>query len=249
MRRIGVLSDIHGNLEALEATLQALEQDDVDHLIQLGDLVGYNANPSECLELARRRGIRGVAGNHDLAILDPQIAQDFNVLAHQAIQYSAGQLTEEDRRYLEALPATVTMLDRYLFCHGTPENASSYILHVFQARRMFNLLQKWHASVHTCFFGHTHLQRVWIQDQRGKVSTPNSTPGVLELHHEMRYLVNPGSVGQPRQGDSRAHYLVLDVVSRTVHFRSVPYDIRRAQEKILRAGLPRYLALRLQEGV
>lgn len=249
MRRIGVLSDIHGNLEALEAVLQALEKDGVDHLIHLGDLVGYNANPRECLEVARRHGIRGVMGNHDLAILDSQVAQDFNVLAYQALQYSAGQLTEQDRRYLESLPATVTMLDRYLFCHGTPESVGSYILHVFQAKRIFNLLQKWHAPVHTCFFGHTHLQRVWIKDQRGKVTTPASTPGVLELHHEMRYLVNPGSVGQPRQGDNRAHYLFLDVVSREVHFRTVAYDIRRAQEKILRAGLPRYLALRLQEGL
>ena len=249
MRRIGVISDIHGNLEALEAVLKSLGQDGVDHLVHLGDLVGYNANPRECLELAREHGITGVMGNHDLAILDPRVAEDFNVLAHQALHYSAGQLTEEDRRYLETLPGSVTLLDQYLFCHGTPESIGSYILHVFQAKRVFNLLQKRHAAVHACFFGHTHLQRVWIRDERGKVTSPNATPGVLRLEEEKLYLVNPGSVGQPRQGNSRAHYLIFDVASGVVHFRSVAYDIRRAQKKILEAGLPQYLALRLQEGV
>jgi predicted phosphodiesterase len=249
MARIAIFSDIHGNLEAFEAVLEALEAEHVDHLVHLGDLVGYNANPRECLQLMQERRIVSVLGNHDLAILEPRYAEGFNVLAYQALHYSERQLTATDKVYLRGLPSSDILLDRYLLCHGTPENVESYILHVFQAKRVFNLLRKQHPGIRVCFYGHTHQQRAWIRDERGKVFSPSATSSSLSMENGQHYLVNPGSVGQPRQGDKRAHYLVFDVDSGTVHFRAVPYDIGKAQEKILKAGLPEYLALRLEEGI
>jgi predicted phosphodiesterase len=249
MARIAIFSDIHGNLEAFEAVLNALEAERVDHLVHLGDLVGYNANPHECLQLMQERRISSVLGNHDLAILEPRYAEGFNVLAYQALHYSERQLTSSDRGYLQGLPRSDILLGHYLLCHGTPENVESYILHVFQAKRVFNFLQKKHPGIRVCFYGHTHKQRAWIRDERGKVFSPNATPSSLLMEDGRRYLVNPGSVGQPRQGDKRAHYLVFDADSGIIHFRAVPYDIGKAQKKILEAGLPEYLALRLDEGI
>jgi len=249
MPRIGILSDIHGNLEAFEAVLNQIKADGVDHVVQLGDIVGYNANPRECLLLARENGIESVLGNHDLAMLEPAVAEGFNVLAYQALHYSDGQLTDEDRRYLEGLPRRRVLLARYLLCHGTPENVESYILHAFQAKRVFNLLHKKYSAIRICFFGHTHMQRVWIKDERGKVFSPLTTPRALSLEDGKLYLINPGSVGQPRQGNNHAHYLIFDAESEMLHFRTVPYDIRKAQRKIRKAGLPEYLALRLADGV
>jgi predicted phosphodiesterase len=249
MPRIGILSDIHGNLEALEAVLSSVKDDHVDYLVHLGDLVGYNANPSECLQLVRQHKAISVLGNHDLAILEPQVAENFNVLAHQALLYAQRQLSPRDVRYLQGLPRVEVVWDRYLLCHGSPENLETYILNVFQARRIFNLLAKRYEGINVCFFGHTHIQYLWLCDQRGKVQSLQIRPPSMTLEPEFAYLINPGSVGQPRQGDNKAHYLIFDSDREMVQFKAVPYDIRKAQDKILRARLPQYLALRLQDGI
>ena len=249
MPRIGIISDVHGNLEALQAVLNAIQEDDVESVIHLGDLVGYNANPRECLHLVQERGIASVLGNHDLAILEPQYAEGFNILAYQALHYSERQLSLGDKRFLEGLPRSDLLFGTYLFCHGTPENIGSYILHAFQAKRVFNLLQKSYVGVRACFFGHTHIQRVWMRDERGRVSSPKANNGSMMMEKGKLYLVNPGSVGQPRQGDKRAHYLVFDADSGIIRFRAVPYDIGKTQKRIREAGLPEYLALRLEDGV
>jgi predicted phosphodiesterase len=248
MPRTAILSDIHGNLEAFEAVLQAIENDGIELTVHLGDLVGYNANPRQCLHLARRREIISILGNHDLAILDPRFAEGFNLLALQALHYCERQLEDDDRSYLRGLDHTGTLLDKWFLCHGSPEHVGSYILHVFQAKRAFNFLVKKHSSISICFFGHTHMQRLWVRDERGKVFAPDMGNGVITFEDGRSYLANPGSVGQPRQGDNRAHYLIFDTDARTIHFRAVPYDIRKAQRKILEAGLPSYLAERLEGG-
>ncbi len=248
MARVAILSDIHGNLEALESVLRAAQAEGVDAFWHLGDLVGYNADPKACLEILRECGARGVQGNHDLAALDPQIAESFNVLAYEAIHYTIRQLNSAHLAQLHALPLCRTM-EGVLLCHGTPETPHSYILNLYQARRIFNLMRKKYADIHVCFFGHTHQQKVWVQDPRGKVTALDFMDDTLRLNPENIYLINPGSVGQPRQQDSRARFLVFDTDLHAVLFRAVPYDVKRAQEKIFRAGLPEYLALRLQDGV
>lgn len=172
MARIAVLSDVHGNLEAFEAVLDTLETEAIDRIIHLGDIVGYNANPSECLQNMRDRGVTGVLGNHDWAILDPRQAEGFNVIAYEALGYADRQLSLEDRHYLRGLPHTRILTDRFLLCHGTPERTDAYVLQVFQAKRVFNLLARKYPGIQVCFYGHTHLQRAWVSHERGKVFSP-----------------------------------------------------------------------------
>jgi predicted phosphodiesterase len=249
MPLIAIISDIHGNLEALEAVFKAIEADGVEYTIHLGDLVGYNANPRECLQLLQKQRALSILGNHDLGVLEPDSAEHFNVLAFQALTYSMRQLSDEDRRYLLSMPRTEVLWDRYLICHGTPENLETYIMNVFQAKRVFNLLGRHYSGLRVCFFGHTHLQHVWASDPRGKVFVPAGSDSTLTLEVEHIYLVNPGSVGQPRQKDNRARYLLFDTDRGLLTFKAVPYDIRKAQDKIRKAKLPDYLALRLQDGI
>ena len=247
--RIGIVSDIHGNLEALEALLLELKSNAVDYMIHLGDLVGYNANPRECLHIIQKEQVICVLGNHDLAVFEPRTAESFNVLAHQALSYSRRELFPQDVRFLQNLPRVEVLWDQYLICHGTPENVETYIVNMFQAKRIFNLLKKSYDGIRICFFGHTHVQKMWISDERGKVFSPPSLPDTVSLEPDNLYLINPGSIGQPRQKDNRARYLVFDSDRGTIHFKAVAYDIEKAQRKIIQARLPEYLALRLQEGI
>lgn len=251
MPRFAILSDVHSNLEALEAVLEAVESYHPDYVIHLGDLVGYNADPCKCLQILRDRKVISVLGNHDLAVLEPSIMDSFNVMAYQAIEYSRRQLGNADLRYLQLLPRVEVLWDRYLLCHGTPENLASYILNLFQAKRIFNLLRKSYQGIRLCFYGHTHQQKLWVSDPRGKVTAvPRATLAEpVELHPEYMYLINPGSVGQPRQKDNRAQFLLFDTEEEILQFQAVPYDIGKTQRKIHQADLPRYLAQRLQDGV
>jgi predicted phosphodiesterase len=175
MGRIAVLSDVHGNLEAFEAVVRALTADQVDRVMLLGDLVGYNANPRECIQLAQSRKFISILGNHDLATLEPSAAEGFNVLAYQAIKYVHSQLTKADLGYLRSLPQVEVLWGRYVMCHGTPESVDTYIFNLHQAKRIFNLLRRSFAGLRVCFFGHTHVQKLWLQDARGKVTAPAMT--------------------------------------------------------------------------
>ncbi len=249
MGRIAILSDVHGNQEAFEAVLKVVATERVDRVIHLGDLVGYNANPRECLQLAQRQRLISILGNHDLATLEPSAAEGFNVLAYEAIKYVQRQLGADDLLYLRALPRVEVVDDRYVMCHGTPESVDTYILNPHQAKRIFNLLRHRFAGIRVCFFGHTHMQKLWSRDVRGKVIAPAMTHDTVHLDPDHMYLINPGSVGQPRQRDNRAHYLIFDCSNECVSFKAVPYDITKAQEKIRKARLPEYLAARLQDGI
>ena len=137
MPQIAIISDIHGNLEALEAVLKAIETDGVRYIIHLGDLVGYNANPRECLHLLQTKRVISILGNHDHAVLEPDSADNFNVLAFQALSYSIRQLSQQDRQYLLGMPRTEVLWDRYLICHGSPESLETYIMNILQAKRIF----------------------------------------------------------------------------------------------------------------
>lgn len=249
MARVAVLSDIHGNMEALTAVLKAAGKEGADVIWHLGDLVGYNADPDQCMDLLRDHNTVGVQGNHDLAAVDPQIAQSFNVLAHEALLYTLTRLHSAHVAHLYALPLYRLLDEAVLLCHGTPETPHSYILTVFQAKRTFNLLRKQFPQVRICFHGHTHVQKLWARDQRGKVTAWDLPSGEIRLDPELMFLINPGSVGQPRQKDRRAHFLIFDTERLLVTFHAVDYDVRAAQEKIRRAGLPEYLALRLEDGI
>ncbi|HOS94008.1 MAG TPA: metallophosphoesterase family protein [Armatimonadota bacterium] len=240
--RIGVISDIHGNLEALSATLEALA--DVDHVVCLGDAVGYGANPNECCHRLMTACRTAIRGNHDRAALDESLAEEFNNDARVAAFWTAEVLDRTSWFYLNALP-DVAEAGSALLVHGAPSDPDGYVLCAEQAQLEFFLMD---AAV--CFFGHTHLPEAYGYEASSAVATPiGLTAGKpLRLASTTRYLLNPGSVGQPRDGDPRASCGVYDEQVGTFELRRVEYNVRRAQEKILRAGLPPFLASRLETG-
>jgi predicted phosphodiesterase len=249
--RILVLSDIHANLEALEACLEAAPP--YDRVFNLGDIVGYGANPNEAVERSRALGSVFVRGNHDKACSGLISLDDFNPVAGVAAIWTRDQLIPDNLSFLRDLPmGPLTPADNLQCVHGSPRDEDEY---VFLAREAYSILA--HVSVPVTFFGHTHVQGAyWIDDvketegvvdpryssQKGKQQFP------LALEKTSAYLINPGSVGQPRDGDPRAAFALYDVDAASVTFHRVPYDIERAQKKILSAGLPDRLASRLAEG-
>lgn len=245
--RLAVIADIHGNLEALESVLVCLEHEGVEAVLNLGDLVGYNASPNECLELLEGKNVWHLAGNHDLALFDPERAQRFNIIAYQALQWCKEQLRPQYREFLQGLPLLRQVPGAFLACHGSPSNPDTYIAYHFQGKRALNDLRN-QPSLRVCFFGHTHRRALWYRDIRGKVALqPLAQPQVL-LAAEGHYLINPGSVGQPRDGNPEAAYAIFDAEEFSVHFKSTPYNIAGTQRRILAAGLPPFLAERLSRG-
>ncbi len=246
--RLAIIADIHSNLEALERVLIRVRQEDVDAVLNLGDLVGYNANPSECLEMLQDETVWSLAGNHDLALFDPERAQCFNIIAYQALNWSREQLQPRHLQFLQGLPLTREEPGSFLACHGTPTSADTYIAYHFQGKRVLKQLSR-ETRLRVCFFGHTHRRALWYRDIRGKVALQELSQPKVVLSPECHYLINPGSVGQPRDGNPEAAYAIFDDQEFSIHFKSTPYDILGAQRRILAAGLPPYLAERLARGV
>ena len=247
--RIAFVSDIHSNIEALQAVLDEIDREDISLIINLGDLVGYNASPGECVDLVQNRQIISILGNHDRAAMHLEFAEGFNILAYQAVVWSANTLSPEHKRFLENLQDTRLLWDRYLIFHGAPENPDAYIFYLFQAKKVFNYMRKKTAGVRIAFFGHTHQRAVWQRDVRGKVSSLDISEKPQLLDPEEMYLINPGSVGQPRESRCEATYLIFNNDPEMIQFRSVSYDLHSTQRKIRKAQLPEFLAERLAVGV
>ncbi len=237
-----VISDIHGNLEALEAVLEDVP-DGTEKIYCLGDVIGYGASPNECCRLVREREMPLISGNHDLAVTDLSMNLAwFNPVAAAAIEWTREQLTEENASFLGTRPRTVQG-EGTLFVHGSVRDPDEYILNGAVARENLEVLKKQYPDVRVCFFGHTHVKAV--------APTPdNLSSDYLDLTIGGPYLVNPGSVGQPRDGDTFASYVLAENTPDTVQvaYRSVEYDIEKAQAKIRAAGLPGVLADRLAYG-
>jgi len=244
--RLALISDVHSNAHALEKVLARLDQEGVDLILNLGDLVGYNAHPNECVEMLQRPQVLNLAGNHDLALLDVELAQYFNIIAYQAIVWAREHIRPECREFVESLPLTRNG-DDYVACHGTPTSPDSYINYHFQGKKVLKMLDKG-LKLRVCFFGHTHRRALWYKDIRGKVALHPITPGKILLERGWHYLINPGSVGQPRGGSPEAAYAVFDDQEFSIQYQSVPYDVAAAQQSIITAGLPEYLAERLAQG-
>jgi diadenosine tetraphosphatase ApaH/serine/threonine PP2A family protein phosphatase len=245
--RLAIIADIHSNLEALDRVLARIDLEGVEAILNLGDLVGYNASPNECLELLQSRNVWSLAGNHDLALLDPERAQHFNIIAYEALMWCRQQLRPEFVKFLHDLPLLREQSGSFLACHGTPASPDTYIAYHFQGKRVLKDLLHY-PRLRVCFFGHTHRRALWYRDIRGKVALRQISPDKVQLSPEEHYLINPGSVGQPRDGNPEAAYAIFDDEEFSIHFKSVPYDIGMAQRRILAAGLPPYLAERLAWG-
>lgn len=240
-----VISDIHGNQEALEAVLADIPGE-AGQIFCLGDVVGYGASPNECCDLVRGAAMPVISGNHDLAVtdLDTNLAW-FNPVAAAAVRWTREQLTEGNAQFLLTRPRTI-QAENALFVHGSVRDPDEYIVDSATARENLAVLESEYPGVPVCFFGHTHVKAV--------APTPASDDGkgVFDLSSGGPYLINPGSVGQPRDGDTFASYALVadpeDGGVGNIIFRFVEYDIEKAQRKIRAAGLPQMLADRLARG-
>lgn len=240
-RRIGIFSDIHGNLPALEAVLAALDNEDCDFLVCCGDVVGYGAFPNECCELLIERGIPTIVGNHDHAALGLTDISYFNEIAKSAILWTRRTMSERNLEWLRSLGFQLSYND-LLFVHASPESPEDwkYVLTMGEARLNFR-----HFEERACFIGHSH-QPFIIECFQDNLFC--STKPQIDMKSQRRYLINVGSVGQPRDRNYRACYAICDLERENIEIKRVDYDLSRAQEAIRGHGLPGQLADRLANG-
>jgi diadenosine tetraphosphatase ApaH/serine/threonine PP2A family protein phosphatase len=240
--RIAVISDVHGNLEALEAVLADVDRSRVDLLYCLGDVVGYGPSPGACVELVRRRAAVTLLGNHDAAVAGLTSLDDFNEFAGSAISWTAGHLDDGQIEYLGSLPYTHRTGD-LLLTHASPVEPERwhYIHGLADIDEHFAAF-----SERLCFVGHSHRPGVYAVTGRQVVARRG---GRESLEAGQRYLVNVGSVGQPRDRDTRAAYVLYDAAEGCFEVRRVAYPVERTQERMRAAGLPVFLIDRLGAGV
>jgi predicted phosphodiesterase len=243
-----ILSDMHGNWDAFEVVLRHARRKRFDAALVLGDLVGYGAAPNQVVEAVRDLAPRifVVRGNHDKVVAGIDRGENFNPSALQAAQWTARRLTPANLRYVRELPQGPVMVEREVaICHGSPLDEDTYVFSDLDAFEIFSSHE-----VPVTFFGHTHIPSIFsLEGREIGVQALRGSSGRLELHREGRYLVNPGSIGQPRDRDPRASYMTYDSERRIVRWRRLPYPIREAQTRIRKAGLPGMLADRLAVGV
>jgi diadenosine tetraphosphatase ApaH/serine/threonine PP2A family protein phosphatase len=242
-----VISDIHANLPAFEAVLADVKKREIDYDITwcLGDLVGYGAFPNECIELLRTLPNVCLTGNHDWAVMNKLDESEFNGSAATVVQWTRACLEPHNLKYLLARPATLEQ-DNYLLVHASPrEPIWEYVTDPSIAEDNFECFKQ-----HVCLIGHTHVASIFVQDSRTKpVRMSLAEPGSpFAIRKDARYLLNPGSVGQPRDGDPRAAYAILDTVQRRWMPQRAEYDIAAAQQKMRDEQFPHSLIERLEYG-
>lgn len=240
--RIGVVSDIHSNLTALLAVLD--DMGPADTLWCLGDFVGYGPWPNECIDLLRERGAHAIAGNHDLAAVGTISCEDFNADAAFAAQWTADHLSADSRVYLASLEP-MAEVDGVTLAHGTPrEPVWEYMLTAATAAAGFETMR-----TQLCLVGHTHIPSLFVESELGVPEVSYMPAGSTSPSATLQRIANPGSVGQPRDRDPRAAYLVYDTDQAELSWRRVEYDIHKVQKRMRKLGLPTFLTERLAYGV
>jgi len=236
---IAVISDVHANLSALEAVLADADRQGCIEIWCLGDMVGYGSNPNECVDTLRAREAKCVMGNHDAAVAAITGLTTFNPIARIAGLWTSKVLSEANRDFLTGLPDRLDAGNRCLLVHGAPDDRSRYLWTSWDFSQTAQALRT-EGDFDVCFYGHTHIpmvsdaKRTWADNTKARTLIDGGP-----------FLVNPGSVGQPRDGNPDASWLLWDPVSRRIEFRRVTYDIGHAQGHIRAAGLPDMLADRL----
>ncbi|MEA3186420.1 MAG: hypothetical protein QOD99_250 [Chthoniobacter sp.] len=238
--RFAVFGDIHANLEALQAVLADAKAQECTHYVCLGDVVGYNANPHECVEIVRALECPVVKGNHDEQASIETDLDGFNPLAEEAINWTRANLTWDDKHWLRELRMVRQVRD-FTIVHATLDTPHKwgYIFNQLDAAASLN-----YQHTNICFYGHTHAPRAYLRDGAVK-SVPLDK---LRMEANKKYFINVGSVGQPRDGDWRSAYCIFHVEEHIVELRRLEYDVYAAQDKIIAAGLPQRLADRLAVG-
>jgi predicted phosphodiesterase len=238
--KFAIIADIHGNLEALQVVLADTREQKCTHYACVGDVVGYGANPSECLKIVRDMGMPCVKGNHDEYCSVDQQLDGFNAHAAEAVNWTRKQLSDDDRQWLRDLKY-FRLVTSFSMVHATLDVPQrwGYVFDKLAAAASFT-----YQNTSVCFFGHTHVPVAFIRDTQVRGGTYSK----FKVDSSKKYFVNVGSVGQPRDNNPKSAYVVYDVDEGVIELRRLEYDIAAAQQKILDAGLPPRLAERLAYG-
>lgn len=238
--KFAIIADIHANLEAFQVVLADIKEQKCTHYACLGDVVGYNANPKECLDIVRQMNIPCVKGNHDEYCSSEEALDGFNPAAAEAVNWTRTQLSVEDRQWLRDLKY-MRMVTNFTLVHATLDGPQrwGYVFDKLAAAASFT-----YQNTSVCFFGHTHVPVAFIRDSMVRGGTYSK----FKVEAGKKYFVNVGAVGQPRDNNPKAAYVVYDMDEGTIELRRLDYDIATAQKKILDAGLPPRLAERLAFG-
>lgn len=238
--RYAILADIHGNLEALQTVLEDTRAQGCTHYVCLGDVVGYGANPKQCLDTIRSMNMPVVKGNHDEYVSVDDDPEGFNDAAAEAVTWTRAQLSEEDRKWLRDLKY-FRLVANFSIVHATLDAPQrwGYVFEKLEAAASFT-----YQNTQVCFFGHTHVPVAFVRD----TSVRGGTYSKFRVEPGKKYFVNVGSIGQPRDGNPKAAYVIYDLAQQSVELRRLDYDIATAQRKIREAGLPERLAARLALG-
>jgi predicted phosphodiesterase len=242
-----ILSDMHANWDAFETVLRRARRKRYEAVLVLGDLVGYGGAPNQVVDAVRRLGPRlfTVRGNHDKVVAGIDSGSNFNQTALAAAQWTTGRLTPANLRYVRDLPkGPLRVEERFAICHGSPLDEDTYVFSDVDAWEIFSRF-----DVPVTFFGHTHIPSLfWLEGRTLGVRALRGPSGRIQLDPAGRYLINPGSIGQPRDRDPRASYMTYDSERSIVRWYRIPYPIAEAQRRIRKAGLPGSLADRLAVG-
>lgn len=240
-----IISDIHSNLEALIIFIELLSKFKIDKFICLGDIVGYNCNPNECVKIiSSMNNVRVIRGNHDRAVVKREY-YDFSEYARISVEWTIRNLTSESYSFLYSLESGPKIIDdSFAICHGSLIDEDRYIFSRQYAREDFEWLKE--HNIKLAFFGHTHIQVAYSCNMYDKIEVINSKK--IKLQDEFSYLINPGSIGQPRDGNPLASFAIYDTEEETVEIIRYEYNIEETQRKILKNHLPEFLAVRLMFG-
>ena len=238
--KYAIIADIHGNLEALQAVLEDCKAQNATHYACLGDVVGYNANPKECLDIIRDMGMPIVKGNHDEYCSADQNLDGFNAHAAEAVNWTRKQLSDEDRKWLRDFKY-LRLVASFTIVHATLDGPQrwGYVFDKLAAAASFT-----YQNTAVCFFGHTHVPVAFIRDSVVRGGTYSK----FKIDHGRKYFINVGSVGQSRDGVAKATYVIYDMEEQSIELRRLDYDMATTQKKIIAAGLPPRLAERLSFG-
>jgi predicted phosphodiesterase len=238
--KFAIIADIHANLDAFQVVLDDCKKQQVTHYACLGDVVGYNANPKECLDIVRAMNMPCVKGNHDEYCSSTEHLEGFNPAAAEAVNWTRKQLTEDDCQWLRDLKYT-RMVTNFTIVHATLDGPQrwGYVFDKLAAAASFT-----YQNTSVCFFGHTHVPVAFMKDSVVRGGTYSK----FKLEAGKKYFVNVGAVGQPRDNNPKSAYVIYDTNEATIELRRLDYDIAAAQKKILAAGLPERLAERLAYG-
>lgn len=239
--RIAILSDIHGNLDAFKNVLKDMKGLSADRAVCLGDSIGYGPEPEGTIKLIMKSGISCVKGNHEMALTEPKLQKWFNPAALESINKSIKMLSPESISYLSQLQSSL-VINQFRFVHGCPPD--SYLIYLFQLsetkmKKIFQESGEW-----ISFVGHTHDLKLITFINHNVIHKPLHQ-GIVHLNPEAKYIINVGSVGQPRDVNNAAKYVIFDTSASTLDVRFVPYDVSLVYKKIIAAGLPRVHAERL----